>query len=86
MFPSSLQVPAEFDIDSDNTEDCFMCPEYAKDIFDYLKQREEKFVLCDYMPDQPSLNPEMRAILIDWLVEVQVSSLERSAAARTKPA
>lgn len=22
---------------------------------------------------QPSLNPEMRAILIDWLVEVQVS-------------
>lgn len=25
------------------------------------------------MPKQPSLNPEMRAILIDWLVEVQVS-------------
>lgn len=102
-----------------------MCPEYAKDIFDYLKQREvsqtrntvtkfqtefeaflsdptpeanfrtkpeckghlsvfisslllcwclqEKFVLCNYMPNQPTLNPEMRAILIDWLVEVQVS-------------
>ncbi|CAK6976633.1 G2/mitotic-specific cyclin-B3 [Scomber scombrus] len=64
-------IPEEFDIDSQNTEDCFMCPEYAKEIFDYLKQREEKFVLCDYMPKQPSLNPEMRAILIDWLVEVQ---------------
>lgn len=25
------------------------------------------------MSKQPSLNPEMRAILIDWLVEVQVS-------------
>lgn len=24
------------------------------------------------MSTQPSLNPEMRAILIDWLVEVQV--------------
>ncbi|XP_070786133.1 G2/mitotic-specific cyclin-B3 [Enoplosus armatus] len=65
------QIPEEFDIDSENSEDCYMCPEYAKDIFDYLKQREEKFVLCNYMPQQPSLNPEMRAILIDWLVEVQ---------------
>uniref|UniRef100_A0A8C2WTU9 G2/mitotic-specific cyclin-B2 n=1 Tax=Cyclopterus lumpus TaxID=8103 RepID=A0A8C2WTU9_CYCLU len=65
------QIPAEFDIDSENSEDCYMCPEYAKDIFDYLKRREEKFVLHDYMSDQTSLNPEMRAILIDWLVEVQ---------------
>ncbi|KAL7374480.1 hypothetical protein ABVT39_001530 [Epinephelus coioides] len=65
------EIPKEFDIDSENSEDCSMCPEYAKDIFDYLKQREEKFVLCNYMPKQPSLNPEMRAILIDWLVEVQ---------------
>ncbi|XP_068569957.1 G2/mitotic-specific cyclin-B3 [Cebidichthys violaceus] len=65
------QIPAEFDVDSENSEDCYMCPEYAKDIFDYLKQREEKFVLCNYMSTQPSLNPEMRAILIDWLVEVQ---------------
>lgn len=72
--PAHLQrqpIPQEFDIDSDNSEDLYMCPEYAKDIFDYLKQREEKFVLSDYMPLQPSLNPEMRAILVDWLVEVQ---------------
>lgn len=33
---------------------------------------QEKFVLSNYMPKQPSLNSEMRAILIDWLVEVQV--------------
>ncbi|XP_075884157.1 G2/mitotic-specific cyclin-B3 [Nelusetta ayraudi] len=64
-------IPEEFDIDSENSEDCFLCPEYAKDIFDYLKDREEKFTLCDYMNMQPSLNPEMRAVLIDWLVEVQ---------------
>uniref|UniRef100_A0A3B4B7Y7 G2/mitotic-specific cyclin-B2 n=1 Tax=Periophthalmus magnuspinnatus TaxID=409849 RepID=A0A3B4B7Y7_9GOBI len=66
-----FQIPAEFDIDAENREDCVMCPEYAKDIFDYLKQREEKFVLQDYMPQQSSLNAEMRAILVDWLVEVQ---------------
>ncbi|XP_030609721.1 G2/mitotic-specific cyclin-B3 [Archocentrus centrarchus] len=72
--PAHLQrqeIPKEFDIDSENSEDPYMCPEYAKDIFDYLKKREEKFVLCNYMPKQPSLNSEMRAILIDWLVEVQ---------------
>uniref|UniRef100_A0A8C1ZW74 Cyclin B3 n=1 Tax=Cyprinus carpio TaxID=7962 RepID=A0A8C1ZW74_CYPCA len=45
--------------------------EYAKDIFDYLKSREEKFVLHDYMADQQNLNNNMRAILVDWLVEVQ---------------
>lgn len=64
-------IPPEFDIDSENSEDCVMCPEYAKDIFDYLKEREEKFVLPNYMSTQSSLNAEMRAILIDWLVEVQ---------------
>ncbi|KAM8880789.1 G2/mitotic-specific cyclin-B3 isoform 2-T2 [Synchiropus picturatus] len=64
-------IPAEFDIDSENKDDCFLCPEYAKEIFDYLKEREEKFILSDYMSQQPTLNPEMRAILIDWLVEVQ---------------
>lgn len=72
--PAHLQrqpIPEEFDIDSENSEDCYMCPEYAKDIFDYLKRREEKFVLSNYMHKQPSLNAEMRAILIDWLVEVQ---------------
>ncbi|CAG5929550.1 unnamed protein product [Menidia menidia] len=72
--PSHLQrqnIPKEFDIDSENSEDPYMCPEYAKDIFDYLKQREEKFVLENYMSKQPSLNTEMRAILVDWLVEVQ---------------
>lgn len=74
QLPAQLQrppIPAEFDIDAENSEDCFMSPEYAKDIFDYLKQREEKFVLSDFMPKQPSLNTEMRAILVDWLVEVQ---------------
>ncbi|XP_004079989.1 G2/mitotic-specific cyclin-B3 [Oryzias latipes] len=72
--PAHLQrkpIPKEFDIDSDSADDCYMCPEYAKDIFDYLKEREEKFVLSNYMLTHTSLNPEMRAILVDWLVEVQ---------------
>ncbi|KAI4896824.1 hypothetical protein NFI96_029284 [Prochilodus magdalenae] len=65
------QIPPEFDIDSDPSTDSTQTPEYAKDIFDYLKKREEKFVLHDYMENQASLNQSMRAILVDWLVEVQ---------------
>ncbi|XP_008318838.1 G2/mitotic-specific cyclin-B3 [Cynoglossus semilaevis] len=74
LVPSHLirqEIPVEFDIDSENSDDIFMCPEYAKDIFDYLKRREEKFVLDNYMHKQPTLSTEMRAILVDWLVEVQ---------------
>ncbi|KAJ8348769.1 hypothetical protein SKAU_G00273580 [Synaphobranchus kaupii] len=65
------QVPEEFDIDKEHIGDCFMTAEYAKEIFDYLKGREEKFVLQDYMHNQPDLNKDMRGILIDWMVEVQ---------------
>lgn len=35
-----LQIPPEFDIDSDASNDHTQTPEYAKDIFDYLKRRE----------------------------------------------
>ncbi|XP_051553976.1 G2/mitotic-specific cyclin-B3-like isoform X2 [Myxocyprinus asiaticus] len=65
------QIPPEFDIDSEHLSDSTHAPEYAKDIFDYLKSREEKFILHDYMAYQPNLNSNMRAILVDWLVEVQ---------------
>uniref|UniRef100_A0A8C1FHK4 Cyclin B3 n=1 Tax=Cyprinus carpio carpio TaxID=630221 RepID=A0A8C1FHK4_CYPCA len=65
------EIPPEFDIDSEHLSDSTHTVEYAKDIFDYLKSREETFVLHDYMADQPNLNSNMRAILVDWLVEVQ---------------
>ncbi|KAM6949154.1 G2/mitotic-specific cyclin-B3 [Aplochiton taeniatus] len=65
------QIPAELDVDLQHQDDISLSPEYAKEIFDYLKAREEAFVLKDYMSQQPSLNPSMRAILVDWLVEVQ---------------
>ncbi|XP_062372519.1 G2/mitotic-specific cyclin-B3 isoform X2 [Sardina pilchardus] len=65
------EVPPEFDIDSANQDDCTLAPEYAKEIFDYLKKREEKFMLDDYLPVQPSITENIRAILVDWMVEVQ---------------
>nr|Q810T2.2 RecName: Full=G2/mitotic-specific cyclin-B3 [Mus musculus]CAD88194.1 cyclin B3 [Mus musculus] len=46
---------------------------YAKDVFNYLKEREEKFLVQKYMDGQMELTSDMRAILVDWLVEIQGS-------------
>uniref|UniRef100_A0A673Z7J3 G2/mitotic-specific cyclin-B3-like n=1 Tax=Salmo trutta TaxID=8032 RepID=A0A673Z7J3_SALTR len=67
----SQVVPDEFDIDKEFHGDVSMSAEYAKEIFDYLREREEKFVLKDYMNSQPDLNKDMRGILVDWMVELQ---------------
>jgi len=45
----------------------------AKDIFVYLKQIEGDFLpKPEYMTSQNDINEKMRAILIDWLVDVNV--------------
>ncbi|NXY74620.1 CCNB3 protein, partial [Glareola pratincola] len=69
--PLSHQVPAVEDIDKEQLSDPYANAEYAKDIFEYMRGREEKFVLPDYMKKQPDITGDMRAILVDWMVEVQ---------------
>lgn len=59
------------DVDKENLDDPFMNAVYAKDIFDYMKEREVKFKLPDYMEKQEDITQDMRGILIDWMVEVQ---------------
>ncbi|XP_040073235.1 G2/mitotic-specific cyclin-A-like [Ixodes scapularis] len=45
--------------------------EYAQDIYTHLRQQEEKLTLKPtYMSRQPDITSSMRAILVDWLVEV----------------
>lgn len=61
------------DFDLENWDDSLQCSEYAMHIFEYYKSREGMFRCPDYMPTQPEINKSMRAILIDWLVEVQES-------------
>lgn len=58
------------DIDSDTTDPMFS-PEYAHDIFTNLQERELHFMVKDYLSEQNEITVTMRAILIDWLVEVQ---------------
>ncbi|XP_042639354.1 G2/mitotic-specific cyclin-B3, partial [Orycteropus afer afer] len=66
------QMTSLEDIDKDNS-DPFFNSIYAKDIFSYMKEREEKFILKKYMNRQTDINSDMRAILVDWLVEVQMT-------------
>lgn len=61
------------DIDS-NPSDFGSCPEYAVEIYDNLSVSErQRRPLCSYMESiQTDVNPAMRSILVDWLVEVGV--------------
>jgi len=61
------------DFDSECGTDPFQTPQYAQDIFLYFKQRELKFIPECYMDKQTELTCDMRAVLVDWLVEVQES-------------
>ncbi|XP_059615850.1 G2/mitotic-specific cyclin-B3 [Phlebotomus argentipes] len=75
--PSKIErdpVPTDVeDFDKENLMDPFQVSEYAPDIFDYLKNREKLFPVEPYIDKQPSLSTWMRALLVDWMVEVQES-------------
>ncbi|CAH3106536.1 unnamed protein product [Porites lobata] len=58
------------DIDAENT-DPVTVSEYAHEIFVNMKRREELFPLTNYLETQNGITPQMRGILVDWLVEVQ---------------
>ncbi|XP_060064040.1 G2/mitotic-specific cyclin-B3-like [Ylistrum balloti] len=59
------------DVDKENMTDIAQVALYASFIFEYYKERELKFMVPAYMEKQTSLTTNMRAILVDWLVEVQ---------------
>lgn len=59
------------DYDQEQMEDLGSVAMYAYDIFDYLRKREAKFVIDDYITRQTSINKTMRALLVDWMVEIQ---------------
>lgn len=65
----------DFDaFDKEHADQPFWEAEYAKDIFKYYKEQEPRFDVPDYMNTvQTDVTPEMRAILMDWLVEVQTN-------------
>lgn len=68
--PESLPAGVvNFDFESRN--DPFAESTYAADIFNYYKEREVHFLVAKYLERQEELSVGMRAVLVDWMVEVQ---------------
>jgi len=69
--PSVPEGVTDFDKETEN--DPFAVAEYAEEIFQYYKNRENAFPIDKYIDRQPDVSKSMRAILVDWMVEVQES-------------
>ncbi|XP_041082462.1 G2/mitotic-specific cyclin-B2-like isoform X2 [Polyodon spathula] len=58
------------DIDADDAENPQLCSAYVKDIYQYLRQIEvQQSIRARYLEGQ-EINERMRAILVDWLIQV----------------
>jgi G2/mitotic-specific cyclin-B, other len=61
------------DIDARDKNDALCAPYLTEDLYNYYKSKEESSsVRPTYMESQGQINARMRAILIDWLVEVHL--------------
>ncbi|KAL3653278.1 hypothetical protein CASFOL_002959 [Castilleja foliolosa] len=58
------------DIDTADANDELAAVEYIDDIYNFYKLTEDDGRVHDYMDSQKEINYKMRAILVDWLVEV----------------
>ncbi|XP_050887218.1 G2/mitotic-specific cyclin S13-6 [Lathyrus oleraceus] len=58
------------DIDATDKDNELAATEYIDDIYKFYKLGEDDCPVHDYMVSQSDINAKMRAILIDWLIEV----------------
>ncbi|XP_031114207.1 G2/mitotic-specific cyclin S13-7-like [Ipomoea triloba] len=58
------------DIDAGDLYNELAVVEYVEDIYKFYKEAENESRVHDYMDSQPEINVKMRAILVDWLIEV----------------
>nr|CAB58998.1 CYCB1-1 protein [Petunia x hybrida] len=58
------------DIDAADAANHLAVVEYVEDIYNFYKLTEDESRVNNYMEFQPELNHKMRAILVDWLIEV----------------
>merc|ERR1712142_1003679 len=71
--PRKIPPEGVTDFDLETLGDPQQHSEYAMETFQYYKDREAEFRVPDYMSAQREITDVMRAILVDWLVEVQES-------------
>ncbi|XP_068954270.1 G2/mitotic-specific cyclin-B2 isoform X3 [Petaurus breviceps papuanus] len=68
-FSNALLCKIE-DIDDEDWENPQLCSDYVKDIYQYLRQLEVQQSINPRFLDGKDINGRMRAILVDWLVQV----------------
>ncbi|MBZ3890094.1 G2/mitotic-specific cyclin-B2 [Sciurus carolinensis] len=68
-FSDTLLCKTE-DIDNEDRENPQLCSDYVKDIYQYLRQLEVLQSINPHFLDGRDINGRMRAILVDWLVQV----------------
>jgi len=71
-FDSSKYTSGISDYDKNSQADTLEVSNYVTDIYQRLYYNELRFQPDAYMEDQEEINSTMRAILIDWLVEVHM--------------
>ncbi|XP_043934506.1 G2/mitotic-specific cyclin-B2 [Protopterus annectens] len=60
------------DIDAEDANNPQLCSEYVKDIYQYLRQLEEQQPICQRYLQGKEVNERMRAVLVDWLIQVHI--------------
>jgi hypothetical protein len=72
--PSSYQVVGHCDdIDDRDKDDPLCATAYVEEMYTYFREKEESTSVRPlYMETQQHINERMRAILVDWLVEVHL--------------
>ena len=73
MIPEELtaeDITGWEDIDADESDE-FSANDYVSYIFKYYRERENRFIIDDYIKQQPNIHKQMRVLLVDWMVEVQ---------------
>ena len=70
--PADLPPHVE-DFDKSQLHEMSSEPHYAHEVFLYYKEKELQLIVPKYIHNQPHLKKVMRAVLVDWMVEVQES-------------
>jgi len=71
MIDDEEEAPKWDDIDANDTDDPQAVPEYVNEIYEHMMEKEKKDrVDPRFLSTQVDINEKMRAILVDWLVEV----------------
>ncbi|XP_047059572.1 cyclin-B1-3-like [Lolium rigidum] len=71
VISSPKKAPVAYNIDASDAHNELAVVDYVEDIYRFYKRTESTCrPLCTYMISQPDINERMRAILIDWIIEV----------------